>query len=69
MKLLRLIKDMFVESLNQIWTLLGMFVAWCVLTGSARMLVGDAILLTLAVWLLTLRVREPIEKSQETEEE
>lgn len=55
------VKDAFVESLNQTWTLLGMFVAWCVLTGSARTLVGYAILLSLSVWLLTIKLRGPLD--------
>ena len=55
------VKDAFVESLNQTWTLLGMFVAWCVLTGSARTIVGYAILLSLSVWLLTIKLRGPLD--------
>jgi hypothetical protein len=52
------IKDSFVETLNQTFTLLGFFVAWVVLEGSARTIVGLAILWSLAVWLVTLRIRE-----------
>jgi hypothetical protein len=55
------VKDAFVESLNQTWTLLGMFVAWCVLTGSARTIVGYAILLSLSIWLLTIKLRGPLD--------
>jgi hypothetical protein len=69
MKLLRWIKDIIVESLNQTWTLLGMFVAWCVLTGSARSLVGYAILISLAIWLITLRLREPLDKQEDETQE
>mgnify|MGYP006269789327 CR=1 FL=1 len=58
MKFLKLIKDMFVETLNQTWTLLGMFIAWCVLDGSARTIVGYAIWFSLVVWLISLRIRE-----------
>ena len=58
MKFLRWIKDALVETLNQTWTLLGMFTAWCVLDGSARTVIGQAILFALVVWLLTLYVRE-----------
>lgn len=58
MKLLRWIKDSFVETLNQTWTLLGMFTAWCVLEGSAKTVIGYAIIFALAIWLLTLYVRE-----------
>lgn len=48
----------FVETLNQLWTLLGMFAAWLVLEGSAKTMVGYAIILVLIVWLVTIRVRE-----------
>lgn len=65
MKLFRLIKDMFVELLNQTWTLLGMFIAWCVLDGSARTVVGYSILMSLAVWLISLRLREGKEDNDE----
>lgn len=64
MRLLRWIKDIFVESLNQTWTLLGMFIAWVLLEGSARVIVGYAILFSLILWLITLRVREPLEKEE-----
>ena len=48
----------FIETLNQLWTLLGMFAAWLVLDGSAKVIVGYAILITLVVWLITIRIRE-----------
>ena len=67
-KLLTWVKDSFVETLNQTWTLLGMFVAWCVLEGSARAIVGYAIMLSLAVWLITLYIREPKEEEKEEED-
>jgi len=42
---------------QQLWTLLGMFIAWVVLTGSAKTVVGYAIILTLLVWAITYRLR------------
>ena len=62
-------KDVIVESLNQTWTLLGMFIAWVLLEGSARTVVGNAILFSLGVWLITLRVREPLEKEETKEDQ
>ena len=56
------IKDSIIETLNQTWTLLGMFVAWVLLEGSARAIVGYAIMLSLAIWLITLYIREPKEE-------
>lgn len=66
MSLLRWTRDAIIESLNQTWTLLGMFIAWVLLEGSARTVVGYAILFSLGVWLSTLRIREPLEKEQES---
>jgi hypothetical protein len=58
MKLLKWFANAFIETLNQLWTLLGMFVAWCVLDGSAKTVVGYAILLTLIMWLITIGLRD-----------
>jgi hypothetical protein len=58
MKLLKWFANAFIETLNQLWTLLGMFVAWCVLDGSAKTVVGYAILLTLLMWLITIGLRD-----------
>jgi hypothetical protein len=49
----RLLKDL----VNQIWTLLGMFIAWTVLDGSAKTIVGYAILLALIIWVTTHSIR------------
>lgn len=56
-------KDFIRDVLDQLWTLLGMFVAWIVLDGSAKTVVGYAILWSVVVWVLTYRVRNP--KDQE----
>jgi hypothetical protein len=41
------------DIVEQSWTLLGMVVAWLVLEGSAKELVGNLILITLALWVVT----------------
>jgi ABC-type uncharacterized transport system fused permease/ATPase subunit len=43
--------------IQQLWTLLGMFIAWVVLTGSAKTVVGYAIIGTLIIWAVTYRLR------------
>jgi hypothetical protein len=58
---MKLIKDIFRDIVDQAWTLLGMVVAWLVLEGTARDLVGNLILITLAIWVLTYRIRNPKE--------
>jgi len=60
--LFKWIKDSFVEILNQTFTLLGFFVAWVVLDGTAKVIVGYAIVWSLIVWLITMRIREKEEK-------
>jgi hypothetical protein len=54
-------KGWIADFLNQMWTLLGMFVAWLVLEGSARTVVGYATLLSLAAWAITYPLRNPKE--------
>jgi hypothetical protein len=56
------IKDRFRETLNQTFTLLGMFIAWVVLDGSAKTVVGWAILYSIIVWLFSMKFREQEEE-------
>lgn len=55
---MRWLKDAIIESLNQGYTLLGFFVAWVLLEGSARTIVGYSILLVTIVHLVTMRIRD-----------
>jgi len=50
--------DAIKESIAQVFTLLGFFIAWFTLTGSAQDIVGIAILVSTAIWLLTIYIRE-----------
>ena len=56
------IKDWFLEILNQTFTLLGMFIAWVVLDGSAKTVVGWAILWSTFIWLIPMGIREKREE-------
>jgi putative Mn2+ efflux pump MntP len=56
-------KNFINDMMGQLWTLLGMFVAWIVLDGTAKGIVGNAILITLGVWALTYPLRR--EKKEE----
>jgi ABC-type uncharacterized transport system fused permease/ATPase subunit len=51
--MMKLLKDM----VDQLWTLLGMFIAWVVLDGSAKTVVGYAIFATLIAWAITYPLR------------
>ena len=55
---MKVLKDM----VEQLWTLLGMFIAWVVLDGSAKQVVGVAIFATLFVWAVTYPIRNPMEE-------
>jgi len=46
------------ESIAQVWTLLGFFIAWLTLTGTAQQVVGVATLAATALWLLTIPLRK-----------
>ncbi len=58
---MKLIKEIIKDLIDQSWTLLGMIVAWLVLEGTAKDLTGNLILVTLAVWIITFRLRNPKE--------
>ena len=51
-------KSFFSDIANQLWTLLGMFIAWVVLEGSAKTVVGYAIIISLIVWSITFKLRQ-----------
>jgi hypothetical protein len=52
-----MIKRIVTDMIDQLWTLLGMFIAWVVLDGSAKDVVGIAIIGTLVVWAVTYPIR------------
>ena len=52
------IKDAVLESINQVFTILGFFIAWLTLTGTARDIVGIATVLSLSIWLITIPLRK-----------
>lgn len=56
--MVKIIKDI----LDQQWTLLGMFIAWVVLDGSAKTVVGYGIIFTTITWILTHPIRNREEK-------
>jgi len=57
--------DLLKDMIEQSWTLLGMASAWLVLEGSARELTGYLILITISVWIITFRLRNPKDKGKE----
>jgi hypothetical protein len=53
------------DLLGQAWTLLGMFVAWLVLEGSAKTIVGYAIIGTTVLWAITYPLRNLKDKEED----
>jgi len=56
--LIKWFKDAGMELIAQAFTLLGFFIAWLTLTGSARDIVGVAVLATTVIWLITIPLRK-----------
>ena len=46
------------ESIAQIFTLLGFFIAWLTLTGTAQQVVGVATVISTVIWLATIPLRK-----------
>jgi hypothetical protein len=59
------IKDRILAILNENFTFLGFFVAWVVLEGSAKTVVGYVTLLSIALWFLTIGIRARAEEEKE----
>lgn len=57
-KVAKWMADVFKETINQIFTILGFFIAWLTLTGSARDIVGIAVVWSIIIWLVTIRLRD-----------
>jgi len=56
--LIKWFKDAGMELIAQAFTLLGFFIAWLTLTGSARDIVGIAVMAVTIVWLITIPLRK-----------
>ena len=55
--MVRILKNIVKDLIDQASTLLGMFIAWVVLDGSAKSFVGYVIIATTALWILTSPAR------------
>jgi len=52
------LKKALVESIAQVFTILGFFIAWLTLTGTAQQVVGIATVIAIVLWLVTIPLRE-----------
>ena len=57
-KFINWIKEILKETIAQTFTLLGFFIAWLTLTGTAKDIVGIAIIISTVLWLLTIGLRK-----------
>jgi hypothetical protein len=46
------------ESIAQIFTILGFFIAWLTMTGTAQQLTGLATIAAIIIWLATIPLRK-----------
>ena len=53
------LKDISADFFSEIWTFVGLFSAWLVLTGSAKTVIGKVTLVSFVIWIITLRLRNP----------
>ena len=56
--LLKWFKAAIIESIAQVFTILGFFIAWLTLTGTAQQIVGLATVVSIVLWLVTIPLRE-----------
>ena len=57
-KIINWIKEILKETIAQTFTLLGFFIAWLTLTGTAKDIVGIAIIISTILWVLTIGLRK-----------
>ena len=57
-KCFKWLSEILKETIAQTFTLLGFFIAWLTLTGTAKDIVGVAIIASTILWLLTIGLRK-----------
>ena len=60
--MVRIVKNIVKDMIDQAWTLLGMFIAWVVLDGSAKTVVAYGIMVTTVIWIITSPFRNKEEE-------
>jgi predicted Co/Zn/Cd cation transporter (cation efflux family) len=58
------LKQWGMAALNENFTFLGFFVAWVVLEGSAKTVVGYVTIASVVLWFVTIGIREKAEKEE-----
>lgn len=60
-KIINAIKIAIREILDQLWTIVALAIGWLVLEGSAKTVTANLIIATLAIWIITHKLRNPKE--------
>lgn len=56
--IMRYTGEVIKESIAQIFTILGFFIAWLTMTGTAQQLTGIATVIAIVIWLATIPLRK-----------
>lgn len=56
-KIASALKTVFMEVLDQLWTLVALAVGWLVLEGSAKTTTANIVIVTLIIWVATSKLR------------
>ena len=58
----RILKGTVSDIIDEIYTLIGLFAGWLVLTGSAKTVIGKVIMIGFIVWIIRNRIKDFTEK-------
>lgn len=56
-KIKAVLKTIFMEILDQLWTVIALAVGWLVLEGSAKTMTANLVIAGLVVWIATSKIR------------
>lgn len=54
-------KAWFSDTINQLFTILGMYATWMMMDGTAKVVFGYLLIATIVVWWITFSLRNPKE--------
>ena len=54
----RIVKGTISDIIDEIYTLIGLFAGWLVLTGSAKVVIGKVIMIGFIVWIIRNRIKD-----------
>lgn len=54
----KILKGTISDVIDEIYTLIGLFAGWLVLTGSAKVIIGKVIMIGFIVWIIRNRIKD-----------